>query len=229
MGRKLRSTHPLLSLLGILASLLGPALTLASTLECLEFNINVHLGVEANPTESRALELYDPNSQYYLLGQGMMGGSVYRVIPSNGKPSYVLKQYRGEYMRTRDELAFAKLNEKIQPQKEIEIVRPEILGKTSMKLPNIEGENLQTALENPNLSESQKAQLTQAWNHFIEKASSTLSNDPHAAGPELLTHRALHSFSARFFENGQHFNILLKPDNAIVETKTGRMFVVDPF
>jgi hypothetical protein len=229
MSRKSFSVRSLLTLFFALAALLGPASSLGTTAECLEFNINVHLGYEANPTESRALEFYDPNSQYFILGRGLMGGSVYRVVPSNGKPAYVLKQYRGEYMRTRDELAFAKLNQQIPPQKEIEIVRPEILGKYSMKLPNIEGVNLQKAMEDPKLSKSQKAQLTQAWNQFIKKASSTLSNDPHAASPELNTHRELHSFSVRFSENGQDFNVLLKPDNVIVETKTGRMYVVDPF
>lgn len=227
MGRSLLST--LLPLLSALTVLSGPTSVFGSTFECIQLDIKVHLGQDAPDSEVSGLELYDPTSHYSFLGKGEMGGTVYRVRPSDSKPSYVLKQYFDTEMRRKDELGFAKLLQLLPPMEGIEIVRPEVVGKLSMKLPDINGETLEKAVNDPRLSDSQRIELTSRWNRFIKRVDSAVRGDPHSRGPTYMTFSPLHRFLASFTENDQKFPILLKPDNVVVDPKTGRMFVIDPF
>lgn len=103
-----RFLSALLPLLSALIALSGSASVFGSTFECIQLNIQAHLGQDVPQSEVSGLELYDPTSHYSFLGKGEMGGSVYRVRPSNGKPTYVLKQYFEPEMRKRDELGFEK-------------------------------------------------------------------------------------------------------------------------
>ncbi|MFL5812789.1 MAG: hypothetical protein ACJ763_04375 [Bdellovibrionia bacterium] len=227
MERKLFSS--LLQLLCVLIALSGPASVFGSTFQCIQLKIKTHLGKVATRSKVSGLELYDPTSRYLFLGEGEHGGTVYRVHPSNGKPPYVLKEYFDSGQRTWDALAFSKLHKLMPHTDGIEIVHPELLGKRSMKLPNIEGETLEKAIEDPNLSHSERVELTRRWNQFVKSVYAAMRADPHSIRPLHRTRNSLYSCYSPYQENGQRFMILHKPDNVIVEAKTGRMFVVDPY
>lgn len=229
MSRKSFSVRSLLTLFFALTALLGSASSLGTTAECLEFDIQVHLGHSAYSGDIKALELYDPNSLYFELGTGEGGGSVYRVHPPDGKPTYVLKEYRDAAKRDNDAVTYSFLKNLPYSTEGIEIVYPEVIGKKSMKFPDIEGQTLKSVMHAPGLSQSERKHLIDKWNHFLEQTSAEVMKEAGISDDGLGQYYGLQSYFVKFKHNGKMIGIWLKADNVIVQPKTGRMFVIDPY
>jgi hypothetical protein len=232
MGRKPLNIRTLVSFrapMAVFVVLISPPSTFTSSLECIQYNLKANLGFEIPLNEAASLELYDPTSSYFKLGSGPGGGTVYRVIPSDGKPSYALKEYRNPTQRNSDDAAFKRLHHWMLPVDGIEIVQPEIVGTKSMRLPDIKGETLDQVLRDPNVSEAEKKRLLEIWNRFIDLAHETLPLAADVDDDTLFNRHPIHTFEISFRTKEERYSILLKPDNVIVEAGTGRMFLIDPF
>lgn len=213
-------------------SVLNVRLAFGNTAECIAFNLSVEFGYELSQGRISDLEVRDPGSRYFELGSGCGGGGacVYRVIPSDPRSPYELKEYRKSETRDDDAEAFSFIRKVAPARSEVEVSNPQVVGKRSMILPDVEGLPLDSLLHNAHrnkISKTEREHLVQTWNHFVRQIGTSLGTrvklDEPGTGDGLLALR----FEGR--SDGKYIRIWLKPDNVVVEAKTGRMFLVDPF
>lgn len=229
MGRKSSFVHSILTLFSALTVLLGPVSSLGTPAECIEFDIKAYLGHPAYSGDAKALEFHDPDSRYFELGTGEGGGTVYRVLPPDGKPAYVLKEYRDPRKRDADEVTYSFLKRLPLPRDGVEIVYPEVIGKKSMRFPNIEGQTLKSAIEGSELAPAEKEHMIERWNRFLEETSASVMREAGIKDDGLGHYYHLRAYEVKFRRGGKVIGIWLKADNVIVQSKTGRMFIIDPY
>lgn len=228
MGQRPISLLPLLSLFGVLSALAGSFSAFGTTLECLKFDISTHLGHAVDHPNVHSLELYDSNSRYFMLGEGS-NGAVYRVVPLHGEPSYVLKEYSTSQRRNSDMVGFLRLHRGMPHVEGVEVIHPQIIGKKSMRLPDVQGQTLAKVLQDPKISEAEKNHLIATWNHFLEQANAALPKGPGVFRHDLDKRDPAHIFEMIFVDNNIPYTLWLKPDNVIVQAKTGHLFLIDPY
>lgn len=217
-NRAVLSTFIVLSLF-----LCAPSLAFADLAGCIRFEISVHFGSELTPYEISTLEVQDPGSEYFNLGSGPGGGTVFRVIPP-GEESHELKEYRKALTRDDDMWRFSVIHQKVPKDPFVEVVRPQALKSRSMRLPDIQGQPLDKVIRESKISAEEKAQLIKGWNEFVARVGNAFG-----VSQRIRPYETLHTLSFSIVTPGRTRAIMLKPDNVIVEAKTGRMFLVDPY
>lgn len=166
------------------------------------------------------------SDRVYRLGEGLMGGTVYRIVPAQGSP-YVLKVYNQissalgdidsfEYWRGLELDEFVRLARYSLPP-----------NSAVMRIESIEGMTVEALLQNPLVDPATqgivRARYQQLLNNFVERVAFTSMN---------IIHRRVEQNAAYFTLDhrlGQNIGIALKPDNVIVDAQTLELVLVDPF
>jgi hypothetical protein len=179
-----------------------------------------------SPREAALIENHEPSAIYFRLGSGIGGGTVYRVIPTDGRSPYILKEYNNLYSRENDLAAFRLIRQEVPLPSDIEVIDPRSAGKKSMISQNILGQTLSSVIGNNDVPMNERERLIKVWNHFIDRTHTTLTRDAHWF--DFDNKGKIHTLHLNIYKNGRTVTIWLKPDNAIVDSMDGRIFLIDP-
>ncbi len=193
-----------------------------------------------------------PEGDYYELGRGSAGGTVYRVIPSDvSRSTYLVKIYRGD-PPTRAEMnrnhdaevmrVFGETYEGTESPFRIPKVQP--IGKDTLEMEDTPGRDLHSILLDPAVSEAVKEQLREAYSEKLSQFSNFIWRGPrlkHKTGEAIRDYfregklDGLKTIEATYFQPGtdKPISILIKSDNIIVTWVGGEnpfiMTLVDPY
>lgn len=165
-----------------------------------------------------------PNSRTFLLGNGYIGGHVYRQLSADANPRIFKMYYRAEEALldlNRLQIIKEAFNELPQPENQIfkytEVI--ELSGRL-MELKNFFGITLESILKNPNVSVDVKNYLELKYAKALTHAFAALKRK----FPEILNQG-----NGYFLPLDHHSDVkfILKPDNILV-TPSGDLVIIDP-
>lgn len=178
-------------------------------------------------------EIPDARAAYFELGAGK-NGTVYRIEPLSGAP-FIFKHYKHDSMVQNDLAGFEFIGERLfDLATGVRSMRPTASGNWSMKILDVRGRNLGSFFD-PSLPVSQRLplrerqQLTEDWNDFVRQMEKSVEGDSRIEAITRGLKDDLRTLRFRFREGERVFDLYLKPDNAVVESGTGQIYVVDPF
>lgn len=201
-----------------------------------ERGFSPHLGTE-EPFPPLAMDL---QSKWFRLGKGLMGGTVYRVVPQDGRPPYIIKKYEASGSCKDDMKAFDLMQDLFakNPKSGFGVIDYRKIDETTLRLPDIYGRNLLESYDFATPPARKK--LEEKYNHLLDLAAKQLEvwfqekmkSEPRPRGrytqrtdilfPELKT------FSLSLNDGTAPIEIFLKPDNILID-RDGVMWIIDPF
>lgn len=181
------------------------------------------------PTQSERMNIEGviPSDRITKLGDGLFG-NVFRVEPQD-RASYIIKQYHNPKERDHDLLRFQKIQSELIraniDRSVIQNAKAKAYGLQSMILPDIKGKDLAQVLSENELSTSDKQRLLAAWINLINH----IRNSALAAGVKIEKGIIEGFPTIQTIPSAHQLQWQLKPQNIIVESGTGRLYIVDPW
>ncbi|MCJ8275560.1 MAG: hypothetical protein MJK18_01870 [Bdellovibrionales bacterium] len=165
----------------------------------------------------------------YFIGEGLMGGKVFRIFDHRTGRSTLYKEYKTEWALKNDIHALRLLKRLVsRHNNEVQINEPlkSLDGKT-LEFPDVKGHTL---FRHPDLKSSE------IWNFefvfWVAKIRAEAENQGFTIrpmGPDMLWMEFSVPKNRRAeFDGLEKINFFLKPDNVIVESFTGQMVIFDP-
>ena len=192
----------------------------------LTFNFPPHVGTPTGEVRIRNLEMHVEGANYHDLGAGG-GGIVVRVEPPPGSPPFILKQFFASGRREFEDRATAQLlRDSKNVKTKIQILRSTPIGKQSSRIDDVQGQTLQNLLKSETLSPSERAHLLREWNEFVRGVRGNVHKSRRMISG---VYNQVEVLKYQFEKNGVYGEVFLKPDNVIVESGTGRMYINDAY
>ncbi|HMN67881.1 MAG TPA: hypothetical protein PKC28_05015 [Bdellovibrionales bacterium] len=158
-----------------------------------------------------------------ILGSGLAGGNVYRLIPRRGGPARVIKSYNEQRSLENDLKAFEEMRRWF---KDTDIRLPwfKRLSPTQMELEDIRGTDAQTVMYSlpPEKRGAIKSRYDQLARMFLQGVDS--------AAPELLGGEEQDGGAVyrNYIVDGHRVYLSLRPSNFVIESGTGQWILIDP-
>ena len=194
--------------------------------EPLSFEFAPHVGTPSTVTQIGYLEMRVEGASYHELGRGG-GGLVVRVVPPEGSPPFVLKNFFDLGRREIEERAMVQLEKDSKHVKtKIRFVRQVPVGQKTARLDDVRGQTLKDLLDGVTLSSAERTHLLREWNELVRGVRSRV---PKGRRKIDATYKGAEVLRYSFDKKDVSGDVFLKPDNVIVESGTGRMYIIDPY
>jgi hypothetical protein len=190
-----------------------------------------HLGEPVNGESLQKIEKRDQKANYFLLGEGTGGGAVYRAITATSHFNSIHKVYFSGVQRNGDIDSLSFLNlVKGRSLPRMIIIKPDQIGERSLVYQDVRGKSLDRVLRENEVSENGKLKLVNDWNDFNYRVRDFLDKHSIKYSDWYYENEVpIYSIAAEFVWAGRPVKIWLKPDNVIVEEKSGQLWLTDPF
>lgn len=184
----------------------------------------------------------EPKAEWRLLGEGIMGGRVFRVIPSDGRPSYVIKEYKSKAYLENDVECFRILREVLDADTTFSIVGTIPLEPPYLRLSDVKGTTAAHFLNEIRSRASRplrlvyEARLNRAkelFQRYVQKQQDLGLIESSSIGistkNDLPALRVIIRLKEGHQIGGKNVvNFFLKADNIVIDAQ-GQMWIIDPY
>jgi hypothetical protein len=188
-------------------------------------------------TPVKGLAEAEPNTDYYFLGQGQLGGRVHRAIPRNpASRSYIRKDYFELEDAEKDERRLSILPSLLNGVEDIQVtqmIRPREGNR--LYLSDVQGQSILAIRNHPSLlPRAQRDQVLARYDRLLERIKDHIRRDPHVKSITLkpyIEHDGTVTGNALMYkyraDDGESLFFLIHSDQVIV-SPNGRMTIIDP-